>query len=668
MDYTEEYLKNKRNKKLKSIFIGIGILLIALIGSTYAFFTYSKSLSAFTLTSGGITAEFTSGSNEINITNGYPISDEFALAHLDELDYIDFTISGNITNPDQGLTYEIYLTEKSGNTLDSDYIKVYITNSNGERIKDPKIYNNLDYTTYSPDSSTGKVIYKLEGLPGNYNKSFRIYAWIDKDYEQNEVSQEFTFYVNLYAYNGENKLLSNVILKKLTTTNDVPDNYILDDGIYYISGCKEDGDSEVCNEKNIIDFNYVWYSGKLWRITAIYSDGRIKMITEEPITAIYWGSDGTYEGSWIYQWFNEDFKDTLYDYQNIIDTTATWNATMMTSSGSKPPETTIIMAPVGSLNSYEYVQSYLKLGAVANSNAYGNGYLNNDYSWWLITPCSNSSASFVGTTGRISNQSPSSNAVPIRSSIILKFEILLSGGTGTVDNPYKISSDKEEATASTTLINTRVSGEYVTFKDELYRIVGIENNTTKIVKADCIRNGSNVSVSKKFASSVTFGKSTNTKTDTYWDYYLNNTWLKEKFEIDPLDEYPENTYNMILAKGTYFLGEYGTGVSYKNTICKEANTTDSIKNCVKIDDSAKIYIGYVGLLRVGEMFSSSTAGHFLITPYNSTSVRHNYGNGRSLWYTQYGSDVFSASPSLNLKSEVVILGGDGTLEHPFEIE
>ena len=53
-NYTEEILKYKRNKKLKGIFIGIGILLVAIIGSTYAFFTYSKSLQAFTLTSSGI--------------------------------------------------------------------------------------------------------------------------------------------------------------------------------------------------------------------------------------------------------------------------------------------------------------------------------------------------------------------------------------------------------------------------------------------------------------------------------------------------------------------------------------------------------------------------------------------------------------------------------------
>jgi len=102
--------------------------------------------------------------------------------------------------------------------------------------------------------------------------------------------------------------ISDLVKMNLTTTNNTPDNYVLEDGIYYISGCREDGDTSVCNEKNTIDFNYVWYSGKLWRITAIYPDGRMKMITEDPITAIYFGSNTTYEGSWMYQWLNEDLK------------------------------------------------------------------------------------------------------------------------------------------------------------------------------------------------------------------------------------------------------------------------------------------------------------------------------------------------------------------------
>ena len=108
------------NKNKKVLIFGIAFLIIVLLGSTYAFFTYSKSVQAFTLTSDTIKAEFISGTNSINITNAYPISDEFALANLDKLSYIDFTVSSTINDPNKAISYELYLTGDTTNTLDSN--------------------------------------------------------------------------------------------------------------------------------------------------------------------------------------------------------------------------------------------------------------------------------------------------------------------------------------------------------------------------------------------------------------------------------------------------------------------------------------------------------------------------------------------------------------------
>ena len=100
------------NKKRNVLVIGLIFTLIILIGSVYAFYNYRKTVEAFTLTSSGITAKFTEGTNEVNFGNTYPISDEFAISNIDKLDYIDFTITGNANNPEEAVKYEIYLTEK----------------------------------------------------------------------------------------------------------------------------------------------------------------------------------------------------------------------------------------------------------------------------------------------------------------------------------------------------------------------------------------------------------------------------------------------------------------------------------------------------------------------------------------------------------------------------
>ena len=652
------------NKNKKVLIFGIAFLIIILLGSTYAFFTYSKSVQAFTLTSDTIKAEFISGTNSINITNAYPISDEFALANLDKLSYIDFTVSSTINDPNKAISYELYLTGDTTNTLDSNYIKVYLTDENNKRITEPTIYNNLKNTTYQADKQTGKVIY-IGNNPGVKTNKFRLYAWIDKDYEQNSVSQTFKFNVNIYAYNDNNKILSNVFIKDLKEKQtDTCKTYVEEDGITYISGTK-----------TCINFNYVWYSGKLWRITAINPDGTMKMITDDPITAISYGSDvnfydiskkddTTYTGSYMYHWLNEDFLDTLYNYQNIIVEDSTWNITNSNASSTsaistKLPGTTLINnstigknTPVGLLNSYEYYLSY------KNTNN-SSGYLNIGYYWCLLNLYRSSMGWAVIDIGGAISKSPF-ETYGTRPSINLKSNIQLSGGSGTKNDPYTISGDKEQPTINTTLLNTRTVGEYVVFDEdgdtstkEIYRIVSIEDGKTKLNKNDYVKSGT-TTLTKKFSTNTTYGSGTSVE---YWDYYLNNTWYNSLASKSMLD------------KGTFYIKSVSG--SYKNSLCNTDNTTETTKSCTK---TTSIWnSGYVGLPRYGEMFASqqgngynSSSTIWLITPPVSPSyVWYVYNDGRG--FSSNPSGTFGARPSINLKSNIVITGGSGTKSNPFTI-
>ena len=435
--------------------------------------------------------------------------------------------------------------------------------------------------------------------------------------------------------------IKNAILNSVnnpTTTS--CETYIEEDGITYISG------SQDC-----IDFNYVWYSGKLWRITAIYPDGTMKMITDDVITTIDYGSNVNFytdpsNSSYMYQWLNEDFLSTLYNYENIIVTDASWNAAQTSSVSTKPSETTLVTAPVGLLNSYEYYKSY-------ENTSYNNGYLNIHYIWWLLNPYSSSNVWLVNNyDGNADNDSPSGFAYGARPSINLQSGITINGGTGTSSDPYTISGDKETITAGTTLLNTRVSGEYVKFDGEIYRIVEIDDNTTKLNKMDYVRDESDAVIGKYFSSSKTFG---NGSSDKYWDYYLNNTWYNSISE----------TYKNMLVEGTYYLGT--TSSNYKGAICATASNTVTTADCSK---TTSIWTGNVGLPRYGEMFasqqgsgSSSSESMWLITP--SSGVWLISGLGGAHYYSTY--NVREARPSINLQSSVKITGGLGTKSSPYEI-
>ena len=640
-------MKDNLKKKKTLLIIGIVSLILILFGSTYAFFTYSRSVDAFVLTSNKISATFESGTNSVSFTNAYPISDTYALANLDRLTYIDFAVSGEVGSEDSSVSYEIYLTEELNNTLSSDYIKVYLTDDNNNQVAGPSIYSSLDYTTY-PSAPSGRVIY-TGNQSGTFSKNYRLYVWLDSTYEQNTVSQTFTFKVNLYAYNDTNKSLAYTFKNAVEEKNATCKTYVEEDGITYISGTK-----------NCIDFNYVWYSGKLWRITAIYPDGTMKMITDDAITTIEYGEDVNFytaprNSSYMYQWLNEDFLSTLYNYENIIVTDASWNATNSNASSTseistKLPETTMVRAPVGLLNSYEYYKSYQN-----TSNSNKNGYLNIGYFWWFLNPYSSSIVWHISSGGSTVGSSPYSSLYGVRPSVNLQSGITINGGTGTSSDPYTISGDKETITAGTTLLNTRVSGEYVNFDGELYRIVGIENNTTKLNKMDYVRDESNAVISKNFSSSATFG---NGSSDTYWDYYLNNTWYNSISE----------TYKNMLVEGTYYLGRPSS--SYKGAICATASNTVTTAECVK---TTSTWTGYIGLPRYGEMFAtqqgsgySSSSSMWLITPESSSYVWGVDSHGRADRSSPSGG-TSGVRPSINLSSAVKITGGLGTKSSPFEL-
>ncbi len=471
--------------------------------------------------------------------------------------------------------------------------------------------------------------------------------------------------------NAEPITIQGIIKKSITTnTTSTCNNLTVEEnGTTYLSGTKD-----------CINFNYVWYSGKLWRITAINPDGSLKMITDDNITTISYGEDvnfydiskkddTSYTGSYIYQWLNEDFLDTLYNHENIIVENSTWNITNSNAGsvdeiGKKLPETTLINnstigknTPVGLLNSYEYYLSYKNNGSTSD---YTQGYLNIGYFGWLLNPYSSSDVWCVNLYGDGNYFNPSYTSA-VRPVVVLKSNIQLSGGSGTKDDPYTISGDKEQPTINTTLLNTRTVGEYVVFDEdgststkEIYRIVSIEDGKTKLNKNDYIKSET-TTLTKQFSASTTYGSGTS---DDYWDYYLNNIWYNSLASIDMLD------------KGTYYIKQVSTGTSYKNSLCNTNDTTETTKSCTK---TTSIWnSGYVGLPRYGEMFASqqgnghnSSSDMSLITPYNSSNVWYVYHLGSG-----YGHDPSNTSvvrPMVFLKSNVVITGGDGTKTNPFTI-
>ena len=308
-------LRKENSKRKKNILI-ISIIstLIVLMGSVYAFFTYFKSAQAFILTSNSIMVEFIEGTNELSFTNAYPISDEFALENLSKLDYIDFTVHGNATNSSEAITYEIFLTKDANNRLDSNYIKTYVTDGDGNKITEPTTYNSLSTTTYA-NEPTGKVVLE-KTYAGDFTKNYRLYVWLDKDYEQNIESQTFTFYVHIYAYNDEPPLTVLKQIQELAKNNPTYiKNYTTDyinNASYTYNGSRYDTQDTIADRtrsekkdvyyytgSDALEHGNVLFGGYCWQIVRTTDTGGLRLIYNgiaENNQCLTTRSNNTYKG------------------------------------------------------------------------------------------------------------------------------------------------------------------------------------------------------------------------------------------------------------------------------------------------------------------------------------------------------------------------------------
>ena len=405
--------------------------------------------------------------------------------------------------------------------------------------------------------------------------------------------------------------------------------------------------------------NYVWYSGKLWRAVSVNNEEKtVKLVTQWNISAIpYNPSNQTnFDGSYMEEWLNDTtvdgFLGNLRDYENFIVTDVVWD-TAIDSSGLgsfERPDGTIVTDPVGLLNMYEYQTSY-------RGTNYGNGYLNNELQWWLITPDTSTKVWQVNSRGAGANSGSATSWEPtgtagIRPSIVLKSSIKIVDGDGSEDNPYRLEGDNDNNLEGVKL-NTRYSGEYIRFGNDgnnLYRIVSHETEgLTKITSDEPLRENG-IFKTSAFSSVVN---------DIY--YSANNaigTFLNGEY----LTNYIDSSYsNTIENSTTWYLGNVDGGESYKLAKYTDINMADYTTSTET----------KVGLLRMGELMSGqfnyyyNGVRYWLLTSYNNEYVRTIFyaGNGADNSVT----DSYGIKPSLNLKSNVIITGGDGTKENPFTL-
>ena len=632
-------------EKTKKEIVIIGLILlmvIALIGVSYAAFSYSKTGTKLnSITTGSITMTYEETDNTISLNGALPTTDATGKTRLNQGEYFDFTVSSKIAG-DVNINYEISAKDvtTSDRKIDSSNIKLYLTrltDDGEEELMKPETYNEETSANNFTGRPTGEMSLYTSSMSSSESNNYRLRMWVDEDYnpQGDGGGLQFSVQINVYGKDGDKMPVTTGPVNEVLLSNIPEDNQYNDEVDTFITG--EDPN------------NYIWYSGKLWRAVSVNNEAKTtKLVTQWNISTVAYNPRNqiNFAGSYMEEWLNDTTADgflgNLREPDKFIVTDAVWDAALdATSLGSitRPNGTTTVTASVGLLNIYEYQSSY-------TGTTYSNGYLNNELYWWTLTPNSSSAVRYVSYNGNAGYNTPAISH-GVRPSINLKSSVRIVDGNGTIDNPYRLEGDNDTS-LSGTLLSSRYSGEYVRFENDennLYRIVSHENGMgTKIVSAEPLKSNGEF-ITSAFGDTTTFS-STNTI-----GTFLNGEYLTS---------YVDSTYSdMIEDSTTWYLGTVGSGASYKL-----AKYTDISMSGYATSTESK-----VGLLRMGELMAGqferdgNNTTYWTLTPRSTSDVCYVRSIGGASFNSPSGT--YGVWPSINLKSSVEITSGTGVKSDPF---
>ncbi len=207
---------NDRKKAAISI-IGVILLIIGVLGISYAAFNYSKTgQTVNSITTSKIMMNYTEKENGITLVDALPMKDETGKNLTGNNNVFDFTISANITGGNS-INYAITGSKVEGTTLPDSAVKVWLTSNEDTKaelngvssLTDPaKKISELSLTKDDASGAIdGEYLLKNGVITETGITNYRLRMWIAEDYEVNhEKVETYKLRVNAYGREGNYKV------------------------------------------------------------------------------------------------------------------------------------------------------------------------------------------------------------------------------------------------------------------------------------------------------------------------------------------------------------------------------------------------------------------------------------------------------------------------------
>ena len=200
---------NNTSKQVLLSVLGVAILIVAVVGISFAAFTYTQAgTTTNTISTGTVTMAYNNPENGITINNAIPMDDAEGKMLSGENEKFDFTVTATITGR-TAIDYEIIAVKDSSSTIADKDIKLYLESKTDQseyaEVFSPKQFtpdsvkkHEISEDTMQLDSGT----FDNKSSDGNtqtFTKYYRLRMWVNKEYVLDNTVRNYKVKVNVYG-------------------------------------------------------------------------------------------------------------------------------------------------------------------------------------------------------------------------------------------------------------------------------------------------------------------------------------------------------------------------------------------------------------------------------------------------------------------------------------
>ena len=379
-----------------------------------------------------------------------------------------------------------------------------------------------------------------------------------------------------------------------------------------------DDETGVYTYKGEVKDNYINYSGMMFRIVSIDTNGNLKLVSEDNVTIIYPGFNNGYEKSYVNKWLNSSEEENSGIYEDIL-----------INSGGLLDKSEFCMDVIDDTSNIQCndVNNDMKITLLSlydyKMAGGSNSYLNNGEQFNLGTLDSNNYNYYVTEEGGVSlNQRPS-RAITIKPVITINSGTELISGSGKKDDPYIIEKHDIE-----TLEDVYVNN-IIKIDNYNYKVIGISDDKVKVTTTDTLSENDDELKIAFGGTNSAFGTN-NTVYKYLNDTYLNSLSIKDK-----------------IVKSDWYIGTLNLSNLDYSSVSKSKVSAN------------------VGMLTIGDMYINDVNNVFTLLRGMEASNIINVINEDGNLFADSITSKYGVRPAFYLESDIIIKSGNGTIDSPY---